>query len=1565
MPRLKYNPANISTGVNPGSAPRSLKAEQAPDVMKWLEYENAPLRALNSVGRTLGRMADRAFDIHMYDLEKREREEDLNERILIEEAQLEYANWVKGQKRFLRDESNLAAIRKAASDAGMETDEYVADLLDRRGKEKRADIIAQDKYSAVYKDDNNFKRRLQVGLRKAGDSAEAIVEWHQNKHFEKQQKDYDTILLKAKTDIRERAHQMGLLVTWMAHKSSPAGREVVMNFLTGTIKEVYDKYKGSVQPERLEDFKARLEASFVDDKGRIKAANLEAQISEQDKNVNRAKDKARVYFLNEIRKRNVESLLEGADDPEKAAKGMQEIASTIDQVALEAAKEFGVDELPNVIKDIKAHLNKTYVVSNAEPAAIRNAINEQRKNEAENDAQRARELDTTKIDSMRRLNEEIAPIVAKFKNDEITAAEARAELTTVAEAVFSMSRLRGDELTEVEQQWQNRLEVELRKKASDAASKLQVSEASNVKEAIARVLNNLKTDAGRELGERIAKVRKRFVANEIGAEAARKELNKLAEDVIGEYSKKVPKGSDLAKADLEYNEKLKSDLRLAASEVADLLEVKQVSRDKSFEREKKQAEEDLRIDTARVLAELDKEMAVELDSRNTQADTAFIKEISSIETDGSLTLAEKKDLIKSKALEIAERYKVVKPFDLAGEGLDPGLFTDLEKSFNRKLPDRMALKAEKRIAGIKREEVAKIEKDKSTIESLEKTQRLQTVESAAVEMATKMHGFEMLVRREPAGWSNDEIASHVLAMKEEVKGKYNPTMATEIDDSERDLNLDHMLSARLDKVRLSPEAELQFFIQNNDIARKVRAAANSVVEDVEAEARKQLESSDSVPDVAKYLEDYAEKRKEQEEEKWKDSEYQVVASSLLETHQYRHQLDQIIGHAVDGVNKKNMQSNVAEAEKTIGNIITNRQFDAGVETRELDDHLNLLENYKESRDPAAKAIAHEVYALLKSGDIDDIQAGKMMDRNLAMLDEVDVYKGLSDPATFKETLKQLKGKGFPTIQGAKRARLQQDAERLIDNSAGQKDFNIRRLNENHFHKLLRNEHSDHSLDDLSAMGVDRDKIDALKGEELYVNLLADMRFGTSDGNIDKKYEPETRLQYKSRTALAHIVSDLESDAWHKNVEWEDLGIMHKELINLKGLAQHFHYLKNDIDQIQRTRLDDRGQISSEKYNELHGASLALEAMNENELEFSKAYPETYQALDPARMDFMMAEQVQSGFATNRNQTWTLRQVDFDRMNEEWRSMTDPRQRAAYLHMIESKTGEYAGRTLETLHENTDIKYEMQFYADLSGDALKDFHGSVMQTVGVLENTAFPKDSSDRKTAEDDFNSLMDTDIVLNGYLNNYPLIDERISRKESIKKMALFKMSKREVELTAEDAIAGAMDDLVHQQVALIPSGPNTKTMFQFPRSKANALLQFDPERLSELLNDQLVAMNKKGTLHKSASLIVDEDEMAFWVNTPDNKGVIAMGVFTREASPIGIDDPYERSTMNPLLDKKGQRIIRTWDQLNKMFTDAIEADKAWEKRLEKSREEYMRELREYVLPGQERQARDHERQEG
>ena len=104
---------------------------------------------------------------------------------------------------------------------------------------------------------------------------------------------------------------------------------------------------------------------------------------------------------------------------------------------------------------------------------------------------------------------------------------------------------------------------------------------------------------------------------------------------------------------------------------------------------------------------------------------------------------------------------------------------------------------------------------------------------------------------------------------------------------------------------------------------------------------------------------------------------------------------------------------------------------------------------------------------------------------------------------------------------------------------------------------------------------------------------------------------------------------------------------------------------------------------------------------------------------------------------------------------------------------------------------------------------------------------------------------------------------------------------------------------------------------------------------------------------------------MAFWVNTPDNKGVIAMGVFTREASPIGIDDPYERSTMNPLLDKKGQRIIRTWDQLNKMFTDAIEADKAWEKRLEKSREEYMRELREYVLPGQERQARDHERQEG
>ena len=198
-----------------------------------------------------------------------------------------------------------------------------------------------------------------------------------------------------------------------------------------------------------------------------------------------------MYFLNEIRKRNVESLLEGADDPEKAAKGMQEIASTIDQVALEAAKEFGVDELPNVIKDIKAHLNKTYVVSNAEPAAIRNAINEQRKNEAENHAQRARELDTTKIDSMRRLNEEIAPIVAKFKNDEITAAEARAELTTVAEAVFSMSRLRGDELTEVEQQWQNRLEVELRKKASDAASKLQVSEASNVKDAIARLLNNL------------------------------------------------------------------------------------------------------------------------------------------------------------------------------------------------------------------------------------------------------------------------------------------------------------------------------------------------------------------------------------------------------------------------------------------------------------------------------------------------------------------------------------------------------------------------------------------------------------------------------------------------------------------------------------------------------------------------------------------------------------------------------------------------------------------------------------------------------------------------------------------------------------------------------------------------------------------------------------------------------------------------------------------------------------------------------------------------------------------
>ena len=867
----------------------------------------------------------------------------------------------------------------------------------------------------------------------------------------------------------------------------------------------------------------------------------------------------------------------------------------------------------------------------------------------------------------------------------------------------------------------------------------------------------------------------------------------------------------------------------------------------------------------------------------------------------------------------------------------------VQKNYNKDLLSTLQRRT-KALAGSL--QIGQVSVDKSTqaeIDERIQNERIRITGEAATDLA---RGIDKIKLKLQAGQGRQnqrpqDVVAEIQALREEIIQKHVSDFSGLNDpfnpDTKVDTRLEKLLTSELDKIGLSDEETLSLMLQQSQIQRKTQTAANKVYKAVKAEAVKLLDRKQT-PDLdlgtaVKSLNEFANNQMQTESNAWGDSDYPIIGQNLLETSEFTSQIPTIQANFQKEINRRSSQQNIDATYEAVENIIIERTDlgELGPQVRDFEDEANWLVG-RDQKDVHARAIAFKFSKLVESGDMELMPARQAVDTALTRMDDMDANKMiLNNP---RRALELLKGEGFPKLQDAYRRRLINAAEGNVADEDAIDAFTISTYVDNHFRNIRKNLPVTDRLSELEGK-IEPSRINALRGQEVYEKLLAGLSYGTSDSSIPEEYEPDRPLKYKSKAALAAIRKDFQSDAWFQSVDWETQNI-NSELVNKEHLGTAWKNIERQMDDTLKIRETPktRGMRAAERYGELFGNQPPPEPANEEQALLAQVAPEVFSMLQPERMKFMEAEQLL--YDPNRRPV-LFSAIEFEAMDKRWAEL-GPDGRTKFLSGLESLAGNKAAAVLEDLDENTKIGYEMQFYGDVkfNTDAALHLHMAMVDSDEALNNRAFPSEKEDRKAALADFDDSFDSDASngnIGSYLRNFPVSDEREARRDVIRKVAKVKMAiarDSKVELTPDNAFKAAMKDLVHDNWVLAPSGPSVKSTFQVPRERLDIRVQEKPERITDALMRHLNELSKGGQLNEAAKIIHNEDKMSFWVNAPDNSGLIAMGVMTSEDSIAGETgvlgwlatgedfglQAYTRLSMRPILTKNGQVIKLSWDEI-------------------------------------------------
>ena len=930
--------------------------------------------------------------------------------------------------------------------------------------------------------------------------------------------------------------------------------------------------------------------------------------------------------------------------------------------------------------------------------------------------------------------------------------------------------------------------------------------------------------------------------------------------------------------------------------------------------------------------------AQDLDVKRRDALTEYgVREANVIELweRGDINAKEAKNQLEQIGKDIHDEFRVTPAKGEPQEQVQADYNQELKSSVNQ------ALKA---TSG--RLQIGQVSIDKATqaeIDERVKNDRIRTLGVAAADFEREITKLKLEIQsgKGKENHNPEKIAARIQAVREEIINKHVEDFSGINDpqfnpNATEDGELRTLLTSELGKIGLSDEENLSLLVQQSHIDSTTQEAATEVYNKIKAEGAKLLDP-EQTPDLdlstaAQQFNEFATGEMETMVESWSDHEnYPVVAENLIQTSEFSTQIPTLVANYQKEVNRRLTVRNIDATQQAVENIIVERADlgELGPQVRSFEDEANWLVG-RDQNDIHARAIAFKYSKLVQSGDMEGPDARRAVDGALTRMDEMDANKMiLNNP---RKALDLLKGEGFPKLQGTYRNNLIRNAESNIEDQDAVDAFTIQTFIDNHFRAIRRNDPVGDPLTELKGK-VDDSRLNALRGQENYEKLLAQLNFGTSDKNIPAEYEPDRPIQYKSKGALRAMQRDFQSDTWFQSVDWQSLGI-DPNLVNREQLGRAWSGIDKQIEDTIKIRETPktRGVLAAQRYDQLFGSQPLPPPANEEQALFAQQAPEVYSMLQPERMKFMESEQLL--YDPNRKPV-LFSSAEFEAINKRWSGL-DANGRAMFLSGIESVAGENAGSVLEDLDENTEIGYEMQFYGDvkLNSDAALHLHMSMIDSDESLNNRAFPSEKQQRKDALAKFDEAYDSDISIGGYLRNFPVSDEREARRDVIRKVAKVKMAIARdsgVELTPENAFKAAMKDLVHDNWVLAPSGPGVKSTFQVPRTKVHKLVQGSPERITDSLMRHLNELSADGQLNEAAKIIHNEDKMTFWVNAPDNSGLIAMGVMQtedfvpRETGALGFlatgDDyglqAYQRASMRPIRTKDNKMIKLTWGEIH------------------------------------------------
>lgn len=840
-------------------------------------------------------------------------------------------------------------------------------------------------------------------------------------------------------------------------------------------------------------------------------------------------------------------------------------------------------------------------------------------------------------------------------------------------------------------------------------------------------------------------------------------------------------------------------------------------------------------------------------------------------------------------------------------------------------------------------QIGQVQVDKNTQAEIDfriQGERIRTVGKASTDLA---RGIDKIKLKLQAGQGKrnqrpQDVVAEIQALREEIIQKHVSDFSGLNDpmnpDTKVDTELENLLTTELDKIGLSDEENLSLLLQQTEIDRNTQEAANKVYKAVKAEASNLLDPQ-KTPDLdlgtaVKNLNEFATNQMQTESQAWGDSNYPVVGQNLQQSSEFTSGIPTLQANFQKEINRRSTLRNIDATAQAVENIIVERTDlgELGPQVRDFDDEANWLVG-RDQKDVHARAIAFKYKKLVESGDMELPQAREAVDNALTRMDDIDANKMiLNNP---EQALQLLKGEGFPKLQGSYRRNLINAAKKNNEDKEALDAFTIQTYIKNHFNNIRRNEPVSDRLSELKGK-IEPARLNALRGQESYEKLLAQLSYGTSDPSIPEEYGPNRPLKYKSKEQLAAIRRDFKSGTWHKSVDWEGQGI-DPELVDLDHLNSSWNNIESQINDTLRIRETPktRGVRAAERYNELFGDQAPSQPANEQQALLAQVAPEVYSMLQPERMKFMESEQLLFD-PTRRPVLFSA--MEFEAMDKRWESL-DANGRTAFLAGLESLAGDKAAMVLEGLDENTKIGYEMQFYADvkLNSDASLHLHMAIIDSDESLNSRAFPSEKEERKDKLALFSEAFDSNNEIASYLRNFPVSDERASRRDIIWKLAKVKLAiakDSNVELSPENAFKAAMKDLVYDNWVLAPSGPSVKSFFQVPREKTDIRLQNDPERITDALMRHLNELSNDKQLNQAAHIIHNEDKMSFWVNAPDNSGLIAMGVMSSEDSAFsetglmnwlatGDDfglEQYTRVSMRPIRTKNGQMVRLSWEDI-------------------------------------------------